>query len=262
MTNLRSKKIDRSRFQIKAKSHKIILAPFSLLELLVVFTIIAMLAGIMIPSLSRSRKQAHRTNCVSNLKQITIAAKMYSQEQGFFPEAYREITPGKIKYWCTGYDGANANFSGGAMADYISSPELLKCPAFTDYTPLDGNKVPISSYGINAEYVGGSPMPGSNLDEILNSPPARLEEIKRPEMTVIFTDSASMSGDLKESWYFWSRYSYATGAELEPRVHFRHQSRAVAAFCDGHCEDSLKPDAIANETNKIGWLERELCERY
>ena len=57
-------------------------AAFSLLELLVVVAIIAILAGLLLPAISRSKAKAYDLVCVNNLKQLGVAARMYADENG------------------------------------------------------------------------------------------------------------------------------------------------------------------------------------
>jgi prepilin-type N-terminal cleavage/methylation domain-containing protein/prepilin-type processing-associated H-X9-DG protein len=60
--------------------HKIELSGFTLVELLVVISIISMLMSILLPSLTRAREAGQRVDCLSNLRQLTLAWYFYATD--------------------------------------------------------------------------------------------------------------------------------------------------------------------------------------
>ena len=203
---------------------------FTLIELLVVIAIIAILAAMLLPTLAKAREKARHVNCMSNLKQVCLAALMYPQENSdFLPPAYYMESGGEIGWDFATYDWwvtTRPGIIGGYLGD-----KVFACPSRLDLKSYDR---PFSGYAYNASYLGG----GYSVWDGQANPPAKIGKVLDPSRTVAFADSASWSSFTNElicnsylrskgdPYYSWSGQN----------THFRHNKLANMALVDGHTE--------------------------
>lgn len=121
---------------------------FTLVELLVVIAVIAILAGILLPVLGQAKKKAHRTTCLSNLKQVGIAINSYADD-------HDDYLPGPVVAGArASYDQTSSQELIFHIAPYLGLPEpgpqtviarVFVCPGYEKNAPglvsLSGRKV-------------------------------------------------------------------------------------------------------------------------
>ena len=148
---------------------------FTLMELLVVIAIIAILAALLLPALSAAKQKARRIGCLNNLRQLSVACKMYADDSrgqlvsswpigwDSYPVNPYSWCPGWVTYTKPGgYDyGPDPQFNctnvyalqQGAIWSYVKSAGVYRCPA--DGRSLGGVPV-VRSYSMNAWMSGRS----------------------------------------------------------------------------------------------------------
>ena len=134
---------------------------FTLIELLVVIAIIALLLSIIMPALSKVKKQAMRVVCMSNLSQWGLVFTLYTEDHDghFFAGFYDYTDPNN-----TAHASNNSDLWPYALESYYQLPQLMVCPSSPFITPnihdashiekADGNLS--GGYGLNG-WMGDTP---------------------------------------------------------------------------------------------------------
>ncbi len=193
---------------------------FTLLELLITMTLIAILAALLLPALHTVRTRANATHCLGNLRQIGVAAALYLNEFGVYP--------------CALLSGTRIRWMNQLSGTLPETADVFQCPADPapeTVAPDSGTRL---SYGISAVNFHGN----KNFCFWYPVSPVR---IRRPSRTIFLVDTEP------GKYYFGSGSNYRTGVEpRHPRLSFS------ALFADFHVENRTFAESPAQDFDAAG----------
>jgi len=253
---------------------------FTLIELLVVIGIIGVLAGLLLPGLVRAKQRALMTNCLSNLRQIYIGARLYIDDHGgHMPPArvidVRDHQTKDVGPTLGGHDatGKHAPYYASAesrpLYPYLKPSEVFKCPA--DKGQLlgenlgDTNRLKPSKYsalGCSYEYNYGCLTyvpPGGFREQSEGSLPGKLESWVREPSLYIFMHEPPARIYGYVTWVdgpnasagpnaLWTQWHYSLGeTDIEDPAYTRKSFISPVLFVDGHVAVHNFSDALIND---------------
>jgi len=250
---------------------------FTLVELLVVISIIALLMAIFIPALGSSREHAEAIHCGSNVRQLLLGLISYEAESETLPPAFddtrADLPPG-------GYPGGHAydrmgwwwfNYIEGFYRKSAIARTVVQCPSKRlDDSRLKSN-ILCGNYGVNRCICKSPDDIPSRRGEFVGTP-LRSSDIPHPGRTLLVTDS----GYSMISWWHASDVppvslgatiedtAYVPGLEINKgkslwpgqesdAINGRHPNKTVnVGFADGHA-DRVKAEGLLVEKTADGY---------
>lgn len=211
---------------------------FTLVELLVVIGVIAVLASLLLPALSKARRRADSVRCATNLRQLGLGLRLYADDdsQGRLPAVDR-VGPGPIgadptPAWVFVLTNALGTVDGIRLCPSDQMRAWLRTNGGCSYV-LNDYVTPEPSR-MKVRLTPGTDPEGEPFDEVGREP--RLDRLQRPAETFLIFEASELGqrlGDARTHPDTWFRGWDNVLADIDPA---RHDRASNYLFADGHVE--------------------------
>lgn len=208
---------------------------FTLIELLIVISIIAILAAMLLPALNKAKETVKRTTCASNIRSLLLSSNLYADDyHDCFPSYKKDVT---------GSDSLQNGWM-GSIAEYLQIQNLnqLQKTAFA----CPARKTTPSGYWRFHFMINPTAAPSKNELYAAVSPnwksfsPVYRRHIKKPSRTFLYTENKAGYGETTTANPFvggWHDITAGTTGMI-------HLNRGNWGMVDGHSEPLNLAEAV------------------